>query len=120
MAKQIGEERAIEPTEPSTPRPADALIESGWSHYSKKEYYRAEEEFKKAIDIEPDNVDTIYALAMSQQASGHSPEAIDTFEKVIRILEANKVEDPVRSLMLTRLALRHISRMKTGDWKLDA
>jgi tetratricopeptide (TPR) repeat protein len=120
MAKQIGEEKAIEPTEPSTPRPADALIESGWSHYSKKEYFRAEEDFKKAHDIEPENADTIYALAMSQQASGRTQEAIATFEEVIRLLEERKVEEPVRSLMLTRLARRHINRMKTGDWKLEA
>ena len=120
MAKQTSEEKAIEPTEPSVSRPADALIESGWSHYSKKEYFRAEDDFKKALDIDPDNTDIMYALAMSQQASGRLKEAIGTFEDVIKLLEVNKIDDPVRFLMLTRLANGHINRMKTGDWKIEA
>lgn len=120
MAKQIGEEKAIEPSEPSTQRPADAMIESGWNHYSRKEYFRAEDDFKKAFDIDPDNTDALYALAMSQQASGRIKEAISTFENVIQYLEIHKAEDPVRALMLTRLANGHINRMKTGEWKMEA
>ncbi len=120
MAKQNGEEKAIEPTEPSTPQPADAMIESGWNHFSKKEYFRAEDDFQKAFDIDPDNADALYALAMSQQASGRIKEAINTFENVIQYLEIHKTEDPVRALMLTRLANGHINRMKTGEWKMEA
>ncbi len=120
MAKQIGEAKAIEPTEPAAPRPADALIESGWSHYSKQEFSQAEEDFRKAADLEPENLDTLYALGMSQQADGRKEPAIATFETVIQQLEARKAEDPVRFLMLTRLAHGHINRMKTGDWKLQA
>jgi tetratricopeptide (TPR) repeat protein len=119
MAKQIGGTKAIEPSEPSTQRPADGFIESGWSHYSKKEYSGAEEDFRKAYEIEPDNADTLYALAMSQQADGRQEQAIRTFEKTIEQLEARKAEDPVRFLMLTRLAHGHINRMKTGDWMLS-
>ena len=120
MAKQIGDKKAIEPTEPSTPQPADEMVASGWNHYSKKEYFRAEDDFKKALDVDPDNTDTLYALAMSQQASGRVKEAINTFENVIQYLEIHKAEDPVRSLMLTRLANGHINRMKTGEWKIEA
>src|SRR5512133_1301538 len=98
MAKQVGEERAVEPTEPSTPKTVDELIETGWNHYSKKEYYRAEADFQKALEDQPENADTMYAMGMSQQASGRTQEAIRTFEKVIQLLENRKVEDPVRSL----------------------
>jgi Tfp pilus assembly protein PilF len=120
MTKQIGDEKPIEPTEPSAPRTADAMIESGWSHYSKKEYFRAEDDFKKALEMDPNNADVLYALAMSQQASGQIKEAISTFENMIQYLEIHKAEDPVRSLMLTRLANGHINRMKTGEWKIGA
>ncbi|RPJ37241.1 MAG: hypothetical protein EHM21_18260 [Chloroflexi bacterium] len=119
MAKQVGEDKAVEPTEPSTPKMADELIESGWNHYSRKEYFRAEADFTNALEIQPENADTMYALGMTQQASGNTQEAIRTFEQVILFLEAQKVEDPVRSLMLTRLAKGHINRMKTGSWDLD-
>ncbi len=119
MAKQVGEEKSVEPTDPSSPRSADELVESGWSHYSKKEYYRAEADFQKALEMTPNNADTMYALAMTQQASGRPQDAIHTFEKVIQLLEATKEENPVRALMLTRLSHGHINRIKTGDWKLD-
>ncbi len=119
MAKEIGEEHAVEPTEPSTPKSADELIESGWNLYSKKEFNRAADDFKKAFEIQPENADTLYALGMAQQASGNNQEAIETFEKVIQLLDAKKVEDPVRSLMLTRLSHGHINRMKTGTWDLN-
>ncbi len=119
MAKEVGEEKAIEPTDPSVPRSADELVESGWSHYSKKEYYRAEADFQKSLEMTPNNADTMYALAMTQQASGRPQDAIHTFEKVIQLLEGLKDKDPVRALMLTRLSHGHINRMKTGDWKLD-
>ncbi len=59
MAKEVGEQKAIEPTDPSTPLTKDALIESGWHHYSKKEYYRAEADFQKALETNPDNADTL-------------------------------------------------------------
>jgi tetratricopeptide (TPR) repeat protein len=119
MAKQIGEGKAVEPTEPSTPVTADEFIESGWNHFSKKEFFRSEADFKKALEIQPENADTLYALGMAQQASGNTQEAIRTFEEVIQLLEARKVEDPVRSLMLTRLANGHINRMKTGNWDMQ-
>ncbi len=116
--KQIGGEKAVEPTEPSTPKVADELIESGWRHYSNKEYYRAEDDFKKALEDQPENVDTLYAIGMAQYSSGRTEEAIQTFEKVIQSLEQNTTEDRVRALMLARLSHGHINRMKTGDCDL--
>lgn len=118
MAKVLRQE---EPGSTPLPETADALVESGWRHYSKKEYYRAEADFQKALEVTPDHPDTLYALGMTQQASGRSPDAIETFEKVIRILEqadeGQKI-DPVRAHMMARLARGHINRIKTGDWQL--
>ncbi len=119
MAKEIGQEKAIEPTEPSEPRAADQLVESGWNYYSKKEWNQAEDQFKKALEITPDNVDTMYALGMTQQAAGRKEAAIQTFEKVIQMLDGLKEKDPVRALMLDRLSHGHINRMKIGEWKLE-
>lgn len=96
------------------------FVQSGWNHYVKQEYYRAEDDFKKALVISPDNVDTLYALGMTLQASDRQPEAIQTFEQVIRLLEEPDEENFVRAHMLTRLAHGHINRMKSGDWKLEA
>lgn len=119
MAKEMGQQKAVEPTDPSVPRDADQRIESGWRNYSKKAYDQAEADFKKALELDPDNVDTLYALGMTYQAAGRKQEAIQTFEKVLQLLERLKEENPVRALMLTRLAHGHINRMKTGEWKLE-
>jgi Tfp pilus assembly protein PilF len=119
MAKEIGQEKAVEPTEPSEPRVADELVESGWHHYAQNEFDQAEEDFKKSLEITPHNADTMYALAMTQQAARRSQDAVQTFQKVIQLIDMYKEEDPVRALMLTRLANGHINRITTGDWKLD-
>lgn len=110
---------ADEPQSGDAPQNEEEYVQSGWNHYTKKEYYRAEADFKKALEISPDNVDTLYALGMALQASGRQPEAIQTFEKVIKMLEDPGDENFVRAHMLTRLALGHINRIKTGDWKLE-
>lgn len=107
------------PPTDGTPQGEEEYVQSGWSHYSKKEYYRAEADFKKALEISPNNADTMYALAMTLQSSGRQPEAIQTFEKVISMLEEPGDENIVRAHMLSRLARGHINRMKTGDWNLD-
>lgn len=112
--------RPGEPAEPGAPQTAEEFIESGWQHYSKKEYYRAEADFQKALDLDPNNPDTVYALGMTYQASGRQAEAIRTFEKTIQMLESAEENDFVRAHMMTRLANGHINRMKTGDWNLDA
>lgn len=119
MAKQsnVGK-TSVEPDVQANPQTADEFVESGWRHFSKKEYYRAEADFQKALEMDSDNVDTLYALGMAQQASGRPQDAIHTFEKVIQALESPDYPDHVRALMLTRLARGHISRMKTGDWKI--
>jgi len=101
------------------PSAADQHVENGWRHFSGKEYFRAESEFRKALEVVPDDPDTLFALAMTQQANGQKQEAKQTFEKVIQLLENPGFDNPVRALMLVRLARAHISRMKTGDWGMD-
>jgi tetratricopeptide (TPR) repeat protein len=103
----------------STNQSVEEYFRSGWSHYSKKEYYRAEADFQKALAAAPGNVDVLYGLGMALQASGRQPEAISTFESVIQLLSMPAPEDKVRAFMLARLARGHVNRIKTGDWKLQ-
>jgi tetratricopeptide (TPR) repeat protein len=98
---------------------AEQLFESGWVHYSKKEFYRAEADFRKSLEITPGNADAMYALGMTVSASGRYEDAVAIFEKAIELLQQVKEEDWVRANMLTRLARGHINRIKTGDWHLE-
>jgi tetratricopeptide (TPR) repeat protein len=102
------------------PKSAEEFTQRGWDHYTKKEYFRAETDFRKALDIKPEHYDASYALAMTLDASGRQQEAIAEFEKVIDLLKEPGDEDIVRAHMLVRLARGHISRIKTGEWNLGA
>lgn len=120
MAKMTSNVKVATPVSVTDPKNADDYLSRGWGHYSKKEYFRAESDFRKALEYTPDNPDYLYSLALTLQASGRSVDAIQAFEKTIQNLSQVTEEERVRSLMLTRLAKGHINRIKTGDWKLDA
>jgi len=119
MAQENKSTKSNEPGVIPASQDIDQWLESGWSHCSNKEYFRAEADFQKVLAQMPDDPDTIYALAMTQQANGQKQESIQNFEKVIQIIQDPSFPDHVRAIMLTRLARGHINRMKTGDWGLD-
>lgn len=119
MAGKKTEQKTTEVIPEAAPQTADEFVASGWGHYSKKEFFRAEADFQKALELSPNSYDTEYALGMVLQASNRQPEAIRAFEKTITMLENVPEEERVRAHMLTRLANGHINRMKTGDWKIE-
>ena len=96
---------------------ASDYIKRGWLYYSTKNYPLAESDFYKALDLDPDNPDTLYALALALKADGKSQPAIENFEKTIKVIDS--FEDRVRAQMLKRLAIGHINQIKTGDWNLE-
>ena len=116
MAKQNNTAKVSEPDAPHSPQTAHEFIESGWTHYSQKEYFRAESDFQKALEFDPRDADTQYALAMTLMASARPQEATSAFEKVLSLLQDVPDQDMVRAHMLSRLAQGHINRIQTGDW----
>jgi tetratricopeptide (TPR) repeat protein len=107
-----------EPQMLSEPQTAEDFTQRGWNHYTKKEYFRAETDFYKALELSPDNPDILYPLALTLQTSGRPKEAADMFEKVIQLYSEPAEENRVRALMVTRLAKGHINRIKTGEWHI--
>jgi tetratricopeptide (TPR) repeat protein len=101
------------------PVTADDFFARGWAHYSKKEYFRAESDFRKALELTPNHPDGMFGLAQALQASGRPQDAVEAYEKLIRLLENNPAPgDIVRYHMLARLARGHVNFIKTGDWSL--
>lgn len=119
MLKKRGQKQSQPQITIENPTSAVEFVQRGWDHYSKKEFFRAEADFRKALELSPGQPDYQYALAMSLQASGRSPESIKAFEESIQMMNNPTEEDHVRFLMMTRLAKGHISRMKTGQWKIN-
>lgn len=118
MASEDGKVITGDPTGSGALQTAEDFFQSGWRHYSSKEFFRAEADFQKAIELSPDYLDSFYGLGMTYQASNRQPEAIKAFEKVINMLAGNAEVENVRAHMLSRLARGHINLMKTGDWNL--
>jgi tetratricopeptide (TPR) repeat protein len=91
----------------------------GWDHHVKREEEPAEASLRKALALEPESVDANYVLGLVLKSQQRGKEAIESFERVLDLLDQNKVEDRTRSAMLRRLAKGHINHLKTGDWNLE-
>lgn len=102
------------------PQTAEDFAERAWQNYSRRAYEQAQADFRRSLDLNPDNADVMYALGLCLAADGKSQEAISTFDDVIEYL-SNRITDEtrVRYYMLIRLSRGHINRIKTGEWRLQ-
>jgi uncharacterized protein HemY len=99
------------------PQSAQDFTSRGWLYYGQQDYSKAQGDFRRALDMKPDDADTLYALGLSLAAGGDPVEAERVFEKTLLVLDA--VSDHVRASMLRRLVNGHINRIRTGDWNLE-
>jgi tetratricopeptide (TPR) repeat protein len=111
-------------TPPSAPDPEkidpqdnEELVQRGWLFYGRQNYGKALDDFSRALIKDPDNPDILYAIGLTNKASGAVPKAIEYFEKVL--LHMDKYEDPVEGRMLQRLIHGHINQLTNGDWNLE-
>ena len=110
-------EQTVNPAQPKT---YEDYYREGWAlHGSKKNEDAAEENFRQAIAINPKSVDAYFGLGLVLKAQDRNQEAIQAFQSVVDLLEANTVEDRNRSQMLRRLSMGHMNQMRTGDWNLE-
>jgi tetratricopeptide (TPR) repeat protein len=106
----------IDPAAIDAKSPKDHIYR-GWLYLYQKAYEKAEDDFTQALTLEPDNLDTLFALGISQKLVGKSDLSVRTFEQVIQL--AGGIEDRTRSNMMKRLAKGHIQHIKIGDWDLE-
>ena len=99
------------------PQSAQDFTSRGWLYYTRQEYKQAQTDFRRALELKPEDPDILYALGMSLAAGGDLVEAQQVFEKTLTALDA--ISDRVRAHMLHRLASGHINRIRTGDWNLE-
>ena len=102
------------------PQTAEDFIGQGWSyHASVKNDSAAENSFRQAISLSPNSVDAYYGLGLVLKAQARKQESINSFNKVIELLETNPTEEQARGEMLRRLSMAHINQMNSGDWGLE-
>jgi tetratricopeptide (TPR) repeat protein len=89
----------------------------GWEYYVAKEYQKAETDLRESLRLDPDELDTNYALGLTLKSSGQKIPAAEAFRKVAEL--ASYQADPVRARMVRRLALGQIHDIETGEWNLE-
>jgi tetratricopeptide (TPR) repeat protein len=115
---KIEEETPPDPSTLPAETPAD-FFNRGMFFYSHHQYDRAIQDFNAALRDNPDLIDPVYGLGLVYKAQQKYPEAIQTFTRVLELLEKGKMDDnPDRRLMLTRISKSHIQsleQMLMGD-----
>lgn len=117
MAKPKSFEVSVpDPTLMKVETAADTM-ERGWLYYSHKNFDLAIDDFKHILTTDSDNVDALYGLGLTQKAAGTLPQALVTFEQVLKLVP--NISDRQKKSILLRLVKGHINQMRTGDWNLE-
>lgn len=64
---------------------ADAFANRGMINFERGNFAAAEEDFLKAVELEPLTADILYDLAVTQEKNNHVDEAIKTYGKLLEI-----------------------------------
>ncbi len=110
----------VDPASMEQPTDAAAYLRRGYAYLGIGQYPQAAEDFRKALELDPASVDSVYALGMSLKADGKKEEATTAFLKAIALLDEGAVKDKSRARILRRLALGHVNEIATGNWNLEA
>lgn len=109
-----------QPADAGTPKTAEDYMQQAWyQHARDKEYASAEQNFRKALAMNPRLVDALYGLGLTLKALGRPQESIQEFQKVVDLVDSGVLEDATRSAIVRRLSIGHINRLRTGNWDLE-
>jgi tetratricopeptide (TPR) repeat protein len=109
----------IDPEAMEQPTDSAAYLRRGYAFYGVQRFSDASEDFKKAIDLDPNAVDAVYALGMSLKAAGEKAAAASAFKDAISLIDQGVVTDKSRARILRRLAFGHFNEITSGDWNLE-
>ena len=98
--------------EPKTP---EDFYRRGWIYYNLREYERAEQDLRRAVQNDPTNPEFLYPLGMVLKAQAKKDEAVAIFQQVIGNI--SRIENFNRAAMLERLSTEQIKRMERGIFK---
>lgn len=116
MLKSKSPEQIADPVAIS-PQTSQDYAKRAWLFYGRQDLPHAEQDFRRALDLDSQDVDSLSGLGLTLAAAGKLPEAVQVFEQAVQL--AAGLKDAVRGLMLKRLLNGHINRIRTGQWNLD-
>lgn len=89
----------------SSPFTAENFIAKGWANHVNGEHADSETNFRRALVIEPQSAEAYYGLAMALKSLQQFQPALEAFEKVIGLINADQMkEEPARASILRNLA----------------
>jgi tetratricopeptide (TPR) repeat protein len=103
----------------SSPNTFAEYYRQGWALHAAGKQDVAEQNLRKAIELEPESVDAHFTLGLALKAQDRNREAVQVFQKVLSLIQSGAVEHNTRSEMVRRLALGHINQIEKGDWDLE-
>jgi tetratricopeptide (TPR) repeat protein len=110
----------VDPAAMEQPTDTAAYLRRGYAYYGVHQYADAVEDFRRALELDPNAVDAVYGQGMSLKASGKKEEAIAAFKKALALIDQGVIPDKSRARILHRLALGHVNEITIGNWNLEA
>ncbi len=109
-----------------------ALVGQAWGHHREGHPETALAEFQKLVRQYPNDIDVNYGLGLSQKLTGHTEEAIQSFNHTLKLIDENQNtrtaqqaglpdEDNVRTPeddrlnMLQRMTKQRLSELQTAS-----
>ncbi len=77
----------------NNPSTADDFVDQGWTNHVTGEHTHSEANFRKALEINAQSIEAYYGLAMALKSQNQPQPAIEAFEKVIALINANQMKD---------------------------
>jgi tetratricopeptide (TPR) repeat protein len=96
---------------------AGEFLARGWLFYARQKFDLAIADFKNAVEKDPKDPDTWYALGLALKGAGSVQQALDTFSKMDPLIA--DMQDHQRATIISRLVHGQINQIKTGNWNLE-
>ncbi len=94
------------------PETAGEFLQRGWIHYTLREYDKAIADITRSLELEADDPEAYYLLGLTYKATARVEDARSAFDQTINHLD--RIQNPARRVMLTRLIGSQNSRMDAG------
>lgn len=115
--KVVVETPKADPSE-INPENATDYIRRGYAFHARKEYSKAEEDFRKALSMDAKSHEAYYALGLNLKAQNNNEAAIQAFQQALDFMNKLEEQNATRAHMLSRITKGHINQLKKGNWDL--
>lgn len=106
-----------DPTE-TDPKTFDDYVKRGYAYHARKDYEKADADFRQALTLDSTSSEAYYALGLNLKTLGRKNDAVKAFQQALDYINKLEEQDTVRAHMLTRITKGHINQLVKGDWDL--